>query len=161
MANWCDIELEIEAATDKDFKRIQDGLEFERKLSCDRRHMMFIGSYQRYLDYVDTDYVNNWITVYGSVRWGIENAEMTDIVRWLQHLGDIKYLKCHIEEGGCQIYGDYEYREGFPPKLTYTYLPCEHYPDYAEEDTEDPDHLVTKLEYAFNKFKVTKEITGW
>lgn len=158
MANCCEITLEIVAETTDDAQRISDGIVAERRLSYVLGKRMFIGSYDRRLDYIDFIQDGNDLTLYGEVRWGISDDEMKQILQWLQHFGNIRMVCCHMEESGCMIYGDYEWYSDTPYRMTYTYLPDGHYPAYKDEYDDDPDQQVADLEEAFDKHKVVEEI---
>ena len=130
MPNWCSARAEI-VCSDK-----QGGEKLYQKLvatmtEADRcRRGVFVGS-DRYWFYPTVDLDNNTVILSGEIRWGFDDDEIVDLIRYLKATVDIQTVEVRYEECGCLLYGSYFY-DG--TMLTDTFVAAEDFPDY-EEDT--------------------------
>lgn len=158
MANCCDCELTIIAATREGAKKIYDALSEENQKRVDKKYSaMFIGSEHRYLFDPDIDCSDYRVYAYGWVKWSLVTEEMVEIVKWIESIASVISISCFIREDGCGVYGRYDYEDG---ALDYTWLPDEYRPYWTEEQYgEDLDAWDADLEKAFERHR--ESATEW
>lgn len=151
MANWCSIDMTIELSSEADVIKLLEKLKAEQHTAEQEDRMVFIGSKTRYIDDLELYPEDKTIDLQGDVKWGLDYDEMVEIIKWIESIVPIVKLKCHQDEGGCGVYGNYTYEAG---KLTYRYIPASEYPEFDEHKQSWYDTLEETLRVS----GVTEEI---
>ena len=131
MPNWCSARAEI-VCSDK-----QGGEKLYQKLlatmteadRCGRG--VFVGSDRYWFDST-AELDDNTVTLSGEIRWGFDDDDIVNMIKYLKETADIKTVEVRYEECGCLLYGSYFYNG---KTLTDTFVAAEDFPDYDGEDS--------------------------
>ena len=130
MPNWCSVRAKIVCSDNLNAEKLYQTLEPVVSYANHNRCGAHIGS-DRYWFYPTVDLDNNTVILSGEIRWGFDDDEIVDLIRYLKATADIQTVEVRYEECGCLLYGSYFY-DG--TMLTDTFVAAEDFPDY-EEDT--------------------------
>jgi hypothetical protein len=92
--------------------------------------------------------------LYGEVKWGFDTDEVREFICWIQSIAQIQNLSVEYEEGGCALFGRYEFDHA--GNFTHRYLPQAHYPEFTEENSESYYDLLLSV---LNEYGVVEKLT--
>lgn len=141
MPNWCQIKMNIIAATPHEAKKITAVLE-QGMTEAQRKNIgLFMGSELKYLFHCDCNLVDNTIFLNGNVKWSLNGPEASEWIQWLKGHGEIAEVKLGYKELSALIYGRYYFDGKF---LFDIFLPSEFFPEYDEYDFDSREHQLEK-----------------
>ena len=130
MPNWCSARAEVVCSDNQNAGKLYQTLEASISEANRNNCGANVGSDRYWFDStVELD--NNTVTLSGEIRWGFDDDEIVDLIKYLKVTADIQTVEVRYEECGCLLYGSYFY-DG--TTLTDTFVAAEDFPDYDGED---------------------------
>lgn len=152
MANICSVGLHLQFRYKKDLKEFRKVFQRKIDIAESRNEGVKIAPSKWLFDADLNKEGDKELSIYGSVRWALEQSEMAEFHKYLKKM-KVKTYTLDYEETGCCVYGEYNYDGS---ELWDNYIPSEH--EVWHESNTGEDSYFDDMDIALEQDGVLEQV---